>query len=401
MKNQIVDLGKLVVLNGITSLFAYFLTISIANILGPEDFGYYSFILIIGMFLSQFIIFSTDSTARFIANRDGVELAKYKILNLRVFGLIVALILIIIFGGRYTFLWAFGVMVVALSGLNLSFIYEWNKENTYYSLIYLVEKLFYIVSAFLVIYFLETIEIKYIFILLLSSTLFSLIFQYKKNNICLIGKFTRQDVKDIFFLYKSNLYIYMSTLLTFVYGGVGRIIIGNNYSMAELGKFSTAWQLIFIVTMFQAQVVKIWRIRIVDSISNKRFSLLKNITKEYFFITTLPIILLSLIVFLSSDYYFSLFFSDDYKGSVSYLRVISVYFIVINIEYYCGMLWSSVVNRVYNFVIYFFYSAVTLCLMVIFSNNLDIIYFISLIPVMHGLCVVTSIICFYIVYVRK
>lgn len=396
MLNSIKNLSKLVILNSLVAIYAYFLTIKLANEFGPKDFGLYSSILIYGLFFSQFIIFSTDSTARYISNIDGLISATNKIIKLKITGLVFTSLLLLMFGFKFGFIWSFCVFVVALSGLNLSFFYELNSNNVKYSTIYLIEKFIYISLIFVI----DIIDIIDIFIIMFLTSLLSLSFQYFSNKIK-IYEIVNISLRDIYNIYKINFYLYISALLTFVYGGVGRLLIGKFYGFESLGKFSAAWQLIFIVTLFQGQVVKVWRKKLVDAISNKNKSKFITATREYFILTTIPVCIISILIFLFSEKYFSIFFTDKYLDAIIYLKIVSFYFLVINIEYFSGMIWSAVKNKKIYFIIYLFYSLMTLILMFFAAYNLNIFYFIGIIPIMHGLCVMTSIFFFFYKYMVK
>ena len=56
------ELSSLTGLNLLAAGLSYLLTIVIANTLGPNDFGIYSYITLWGGFASLIIVFSTDST---------------------------------------------------------------------------------------------------------------------------------------------------------------------------------------------------------------------------------------------------------------------------------------------------------------------------------------------------
>lgn len=396
MLNSIKNLSKLVILNSLVAIYAYFLTIKIANELGPKDFGLYSSILIFGLFFSQFIIFSTDSTARYISNNDGLISAKNKIIKLKFTSLAFISLLLLLLGFKFGFSWSFCVFVVALSGLNISFFYELNNNNVKYSIIYLIEKFVYISLIFVFDFF----DILYIFIVMFLTSILSLSFQYISSKIKFYEIFNI-SLRDIYNIYKVNFYLYISALLTFVYGGVGRLLIGKFYGYESLGKFSVAWQLIFIVTLFQGQVVKIWRKKLIDAVINKNKNKFIIATKEYFILTTIPVFIISILIFFFSEKYFSIFFTDKYLDAILYLKIVSFYFLVINMEYFSGMVWSAVKDKKIYFIIYLFYSIVTLILMFFAANNLNIFYFVGIIPVMHGLCVVTSIFFFFCKYVAK
>ena len=122
------------------------------------------------------INFSTDQTAS-VYYSQGID--KESILNGVLFirlilGIISFAILIIYLGSEYTLL-AF-VSALLFSHFNLSFYYEITLRNERYSYIYLLERLVYVVSVFLLI-FLDHLNINFIFMMIAITSLSSLIFQ--------------------------------------------------------------------------------------------------------------------------------------------------------------------------------------------------------------------------------
>ena len=60
----------------------------------------------------------------------------------------------------------------------------------------------------------------------------------------------------------------------------------SKYSMEDLGIYSAGWQIILVITIFQAQVVKVWRTKLSHSIIHKD-SNLKSLLKSYFYFSTI------------------------------------------------------------------------------------------------------------------
>ena len=64
------ELASLTGLNLFVSGLSYIFTLVIANTLGPNDFGIYSYIMLWGGFASLVIVFSTDSTIPVQTNKE-------------------------------------------------------------------------------------------------------------------------------------------------------------------------------------------------------------------------------------------------------------------------------------------------------------------------------------------
>src|SRR5690606_32313194 len=233
------------------------------------------------------------ATGRFLKNNMGEERAFNAVSFLRLIHFLVILIFSGLLSFKYDFEIILGMIAVAIAGLNSSYIYERKYEQAKYSVVFLIEKIIYISSVFVFLYFFQFTNIYFVFLIMLLVTFASCYFQY-----IYIGFYKVSfNSRDIRFVFKNNYMMYLTALLTFVYGGYGRILIGEGYGMTMLGLFSAAWQMVFIITMFNSQIVRIWRGRIADSIFKKnRNDLLLNI-KTYLVYCIVPVLIFSLILF--------------------------------------------------------------------------------------------------------
>ena len=57
------NLTQLASLNVVVAGLSYILTIALANYLGPQDFGFYSYVLVLAASLTIFIDYATDISA--------------------------------------------------------------------------------------------------------------------------------------------------------------------------------------------------------------------------------------------------------------------------------------------------------------------------------------------------
>ncbi|WP_180017915.1 MULTISPECIES: lipopolysaccharide biosynthesis protein [unclassified Acinetobacter] len=390
MLDSLKVLLKLLSTNILVAILSFSLTIYLASIIGPELYGKYAFSMILGLFCAQYVVFSTEATGRFLKNTMGDERAFNAVSFLRLIHFFVILIFSALLTFKYDFEIILGMIAVAIAGLNSSYIYEWKHEQAKYSVVFLIEKIIYISSAFVFLYFFDVKNIYFLFLIMLLVTLSSCYFQYNYIGVYKVSF----NFSDVIFVFKNNYMMYLTALLTFVYGGYGRILIGEGYGMAMLGLFSAAWQMVFIITMFNSQIVRIWRGRIADSVFKKDSNdLLLNI-KTYLVYCVVPVLIFSLILFFFSDLFFSMLFSDKYVDSAKMVKFLSPYFVIITLEFLSVMLWSSVSDRKINLILYAVFSIVTFIIMHIGVKFLTIYEFILIIPIMHGFCVFTSLVFF-------
>lgn len=87
------NLTQLASLNVVVAGLSYILTIALANYLGPQDFGFYSYVLVLAASLTIFIDYATDiSAASLMAENKSIKKTFIVIYSVRI------LIYIILFG---------------------------------------------------------------------------------------------------------------------------------------------------------------------------------------------------------------------------------------------------------------------------------------------------------------
>ena len=140
-------------------------------------------------------------------------------------------------------------------------------------------------------------------------------------------------------------------LSVFSFGGFSRIILEENLGLEKMGIYSAGWQLITIGTIFQSQVTRVWRLKISVAIKKNDKKQLIPLVKSYFIFTTLPVIVLTIIVFFTSEQIIQLLFAKEYFELVYLLPVFSTYYLVINIAGLVEMLWVAVGrNKIYMYI---------------------------------------------------
>jgi len=334
--------------NAIAAALSYTLTISLANILGPSDFGVYSYVLVIGSILSIFISFGTDQTAPMMfANRKS----NHKSLSI-IFGIRSTLIIISVFGiaaySFFEFVLAYYILCLLVSALNLSYLYESMSSNIKYSYIYLVERLTYILLVFIAIFY-GQLSLTLIFSLILISTLGSIIFQYRDMRVKL-RCITQYSFEEYLNILKNNYPLVIVAFALFCYGGFSKIILDNKFGATTLGIFSAGWQLISIGTLFQTQVTRVWRLKISSAIVNG-----DNLVLRYIFFTTTPLLAFVFVMSIASNQIVSLIFSPAYHSLAEVLPILGLYLIVINFAGLAEMLWIPVArNKSYMAINVFF-----------------------------------------------
>lgn len=325
--------------NFIVAALSYLLTISLANYLGPEKFGIYSQVLIVGSITSILINFGTDMTATVLYSRIGnARLVFGAIYMLRIiFSISTAIVLVSIYHGDLEFF--FFVLCIFFSNFNLSYVYEIRKFNERYSYIFLLERIFYVCTAFLLLYF-NLLNLQILFIILAITAIISIAFQLFDNKDLILtdlGGHRQLMCRCV----KDNIPIVIIALANYAYGGFSRLILEDQFGREQLGIYSAGWQIITIGTLFQAQISRLWRLNIANSIDASDFRNIRNIIISYIIFSTLPMIFVSMIVFYFSDFIVDKLFVKSYSELSSLLPVLSTYFVVINFSSLVDMFWIA------------------------------------------------------------
>ena len=402
------ELASLTGLNFFAAGISYIFTIIIANTLGPNDFGIYSYILVWGGFATLLIIFSTDATVpvQYAKTNDkqGLFNLTQTIKLLLLFVWIFSMPLwyrftelgLVIFKNPEVII---GLIVFSLANFRIMEFYEISKNNVRYAKIYFIERMFYV---FLLGFFLYTnsLDILTIFSCLFVATLCSLLFQIK-DNFNLIKNFGIENFQSVYMLFKENLPLVLIQLSTFVYGGFSRVILESKLGMEQLGIYSAGWQIILVITIFQGQVVRVFRSDLSSALINKKRGDIKHLISSYLLFSTLPVFMLAIFISFFSYEIVSIMFSDEYILLATILPIFSLYFVFINLDSLAKILWISIGNRMKYLTISLFFSIMLLVILQSIPNNANLELFALSVISMHGCSVIILLLVFYFKYLNK
>ncbi|MFH4508497.1 oligosaccharide flippase family protein [Vibrio alginolyticus] len=382
-KNNIIyQLFFLLKNNVIAAALAYAVSILLARELGPESFGFYSYALIVSSIASVIVNFSSDSTASIVLARYNGD--KEKVFNLffslRIF-LYFSYLLLIFFVSFYDRTLALSLFFVSLSFLNVSFLYEINKNNIIYSYLFVGERFFYCLIVF-ILWILNAINIEIVFYSIFTSSFIFLVVQfliYKRYFL----NFKLISFSSIFYLVKDNLYLVLVALSTLSYGGFSRMIMEHKLGLYQLGIYSAGWQLIKVGTLFQSQLDRVWRLNLSNSLINKNHKELKSIVYRYFIFGTIPVGLFGLFIYLFAEFIVISLYSREYEELINVIGYISFYLIVINLDGLARMFWNAVGNRRIYFIINITISLIMLLVMTFLLNSNELYYYIILVVFFH------------------
>lgn len=382
----------------IGSAVSYFLTLTLARHLGPTEFGRYSYILIIGSIASVLVSFSTDNTAPvlFAHTKDNsAVIGSVYTVRVALFGFVM---LCLPWAYRVDPALAVGVAAIAAFSLNFGFFYECTGSAVRYSYIYLVERIVY-VSAVLLVLFRGDVSVSRIFEILLLVTGASCAWQLYSNRAAL-KNVELLDARALGRILKDNLYLVLIALATFVYGGFSRLIFENRFGLKELGIYSAGWQLTTLVTLFQAQADRLWRVKLSSALLNGDLQSFTKHVKSYLVLTTLPVTLVSLLIYLVAPQLIGLIFGEQYFLLLRLMPIFCLYFPIINLHGLSVILWIGLGNRAEYLATSLIASAAFIAMLLVLPVGLGLPGFAMAAVCSHGLSVLYLLLRFHAKHIR-
>ena len=367
------NLTQLASLNVVVAGLSYILTIALANYLGPQDFGFYSYVLVLAASLTIFIDYATDiSAASLMAENKSIKKTFIVIYSVRI------LIYIILFGLSWLiFLINFlslsekldlfiGVNALILPALYTSFLFELRRKNATFLIIYGVERIIYIIAIASLILF-DFLEIRIIFLIFLIISISSLFFQLSFNK-KYFGKNFSLNISDAIFILKKNYLLVVVNISAFFYGGYSRLILESQYGLETLGIYSAGLQITNAVTILQSQIDRVWRLDISIAIKEQNIKILRKLIKEYLIFTTIPLTFAAFIIYFSSDLIENYFFSESYNGLSSILKILCFFFITLNFDSLSRICWVAL-GKFKEYALLSIVAPVSIILILFFSEN--------------------------------
>jgi O-antigen/teichoic acid export membrane protein len=309
----------------ITLTISFMFNLYIARVLDIRDYGTYELELTIGTLFGLFIAFSTDGYASKMFSKKKKELIVFnQVLSTKLFLFTISLFFIIIF--KPSILLPF--TAICISTINLGWLYEIRKQNSYFSKILVLEKIIFVTFGLtLVLFFSKTKES--IFTALLIANSLSILFQYYLNKNLLkqyqISILNKQDLYSCIFLLLTSIFEYIN-------GGISKFFIEETLNLESVAIYSLALKILILGTVFQSQVVKIFRPLFFQ---NK-----KNPFNLYFIFTTLPTLLLAILIYFLFPFYVG-FFSKDYSTLIDFALPCALFFIIINLRSLFNILYTK------------------------------------------------------------
>jgi len=381
--NLISKIFSSVTINALTSIISYVSFLLLARAGSEEDFGYYLYLLAISGIILSVVTFSSEKIFSKVASLNSNSYALSITMSVKIFLFIL-----------FTCLFALGNLVnlnfdplIYVFLINIFFIqglFEAKLKIIVLSVILLLERITFLFLIILLLNFYDfnlTVYISYAI-----SVTFSLLLQYIFNN-TEIQKIKIFTFKKIWLHMISYTPVVLLMLSQLSYGYFSRIILEYKFTIQLFASISIAFQIINLIGIFQNQIDKIFRPLIVNSANS--FELL-SIAKKYFIFTTLPVILISYILYLFSEPLIYFLFDGKYNQSAIFLSVLAPIGLTINLLRFQDIIFLNINKNNINLAINVIFSVLMLTALMLPFGYLSVSDYLLIIVLSQYLQVLTS-----------
>lgn len=395
------DATKLLLLvknNFLVALLSYSLTISLANHWGAAIYGQYNTVMLIGNFAVLLIMYGTNQTAPVMKAEGRPDHEIYNsIISFRfvVFILVqaISLFALVLFSdSELDLARTVGVFALTVSSLSVSFTYEIAGKMVRYSYIYLLERLIYIISGYALV-FTGQAGLVPIFMVLAGVSCASILFQHVDGTRQILSK--KLNISKAMGIFCENWPFVLAQLASYLYNGGCRLIIGQRLGYEALGVYSAGWQVIVAATLFQSQVDRVWRLRISEAVAQRNVKSLATVLKSYLVMSSLPILLGAVFVNFFASQITDILFTASYSEVASLLAVFSWYFVVLNLDGLCRVLWLGAKKQKMYLSVVLFWSLTAFLVFFTAPIAWGLLFFAKALVILHGMSVVTLLLMFY------
>jgi O-antigen/teichoic acid export membrane protein len=286
------------------------------------------------------------------------------------------------------------VFVLALTNFNLSFYYEIRKENSRYSYIYLIERIVYVSGAFVLIGF-DFLRLEYIFMLYAAATILSLSFQFLDSR-ALTSLRVQGLARRTILLIPQNLPLVITGLALFTFGGISRLVLEDKLGPEALGIYSAGWQLITIASIYQAQVVRVWRLKLSNAIHRRNFIEFVGAVKTYLIFGVIPMCFAGGFLGLSAEWIVPLLFTEEYAALAPLLPIFGLLFVVISMMGLVEICWIATGKTIIYMVMAVFYGLLLLIVLKFFSDGFGMLEFVKVTTFFNFALVITLSVVWYV-----
>jgi len=343
LKNSKIDIiiknvNSLFLIQFFTAGIGFLTTAQIGKVLGPDNFGYYSYILSIGAYGSIIMQYGIDKTLTrdLVHGENKEEQILVTSIILKIFFFIFLFILSIliskiIFKDGNIVSSNIIIISILLGSLGLGQFFD-IKEITYvHSFItFFYKSIYFAVLWWFFIYHQESISLLIIATVMLITSFIGVIYQY-----FYLKSFIFVKLKNIYFNFKiiimRNFKIWITEIIGLSLVYLNKIFLITFASGTDLGHFQASWTIIMIGTVFMTQIIRVGNVYLSKITKKNSSSNIRKFLKLYL----LSIFLIGIISYLtlsfSSNFLILFFFGEEYFQSIEILKIASLYLVVFGV----------------------------------------------------------------------
>jgi O-antigen/teichoic acid export membrane protein len=322
-------------INYLQSGISLLVSLIIANQLGREEFGYFSYGMIFTTTLSLIMQFGTERTLV----KDLVQLKKPDITISSAAWLWLVLGVVIL---TSVSIWTFFISalsyksaIIILIFSTLGFVrgmspmawFDFKGKANYHSVIILIDRLLFLTLCVSIIFFFKNAQaILYIALAQLISRIITLTIEWKyvSGTTNLIKKPVYSFIKKII---GENVWIWLAAMGNLLMTQANQLILHNKFGPKELALYGFSFQVIIIIRLLQQQILRLVTPSIALATQNVQNNPLGVRKKLYKFcgLNILSTLAILLPTYFLAPYVISHFINKDFLGTLPVLNILYIW----------------------------------------------------------------------------
>ena len=322
-------------LNYFQSFLSFSASIFLARNIGKELYGEYALGLIFFNILSTIIQFGSEKTLiRDLVQKKEPKSVLKAATFINIFISLTALISI--------FIWLYfqsisisGVAIITLFsfagiclGLSPAAWFDYKGEIHFQALLLLVEKLFFLVSIFVILFFSKNSSLT-AFYAALAFLVCRLACALKEWHF-VFSDFEGESTKTLFYLKQilsNNVWIWIAVLGNMLMSQGNQLILKSDTSSSELASYAIAFQLIMMIRLFQRQIVRLMSPAIAEltKLGSNNMKFIRRRMHKYYFLSLISSLVLVIPLFIISPVLIKVVVGPQYLDAVPIFRILLIW----------------------------------------------------------------------------
>lgn len=362
---------------GITTAINYGTFIVLARVAGAEAFGQYLYDLTTAGVLSVIVSYASQRVfTKDVLETKSDQRSFNSLVTVRFVLGALGLVILILWGSVSDAGTPYAALFLVYHLFQLSFLFEYSSRTVELALITLLEKAVYCI---LVSFWVLTYGFSWhVYGLFLLSSLLSISIQAGRNK-KFVSSFKLCPRYDIQRYLKRYLALVLIDLTQLTYGNFSRLIIQHKNGLLDFGAVSVSFQIIKVASIFQTQAEYIFRPKTIRLTQKCDIGALKEHTRKYLHITTIPTLFGSMLLLFCADPLIHLVFGDQYEKAIPVLQILSVLPVLVNLIRFVEMIHIGLNTHYRNFSLNFLVCAGLLAALTILPSNTPLTTFVWLI----------------------